>query len=52
MLKVWIAGTLATAKVKKPWSHISGSLQQESLYATVGTVIGLLPELQQEDPMA
>ncbi len=52
MLKNLIAGTVATPKVKRFWSHISDSLQQKSLYATVGTVIALLPELQKEDLIA
>ncbi len=52
MLKVLIAGTVATPKVKNLWSHINDSLQQESPYATVSTVIAHLPELQQEDPIA
>ena len=52
MLKILIAGTVASPRVKKLWSHISNSLHQESPYATVSTVIAHLPELQQEDPMA
>ena len=52
MLKILIASTVATSNVKKLWSQISDSLFQESPYATIGTVIAHLPELQQGDPMA
>ena len=52
MLKILIAGTLASRKVKKLWSHISDSFYQESPYVIVSIVITNLPELQQEDPMA
>ena len=52
MFKILLAGTVASPKVKKLWSHISNSFYQESLYATVCTVITYLPELQQKDLMA
>ncbi len=52
LLKVLIAGTVATPKVKKLWSHINTPLLQKPLYPTVGTVIAHLPELQQDDLMA
>ena len=52
MLKILIAGTVATSKVKKFWSHISDFLYQKSPYGTLSTVIAHLLELQQEDPMA
>ncbi len=46
MLKVLNAGTVATLKVKKPLSHISGANQHGSVYAKVSTMIAHLPELQ------
>ena len=46
MLKVLNASTVATLKVKKPWSHISGFHQHGSVYAKVSTMIAHLPELQ------
>ncbi len=49
MLKILIACIIATPKVKKLWSHLSGSLQQKSPYATVGTVIAHPLKLQQRD---
>ncbi len=52
MFKVLITGIVVTLKVKKLWSHISGSLQQESPYVTAGIVIAHIPELQQDYPMA
>ncbi len=52
MLKILIAGKIATPKVKKLWSHISNSLQQDSIYAKVGKVIPYLSKLQQDDTMA
>lgn len=52
MLKILVAGTAASPKVKKLWSHISASLHQESPYAILSTVTAYLPELQQEDLIA
>ena len=51
MSKILITVIVASTNVKKLWSHIN-SLLQESPYATISTVIGHCPDLQQKDPMA
>ena len=51
MLKILIAGTIATSTVKSLWSHISDSLQQRSPYTKVNTMITYLFDSQQEDLM-
>ena len=52
MLKILIAGTVASRKEKKLWNCISDFFHQELPYTIVSIVIAPLLELQQEDPMA
>ncbi len=52
ILKILIADTVATPKVKKFWSPISDFFHRDSPYSTSSKLIALLFELQQKDPMA
>lgn len=52
MLKIVIAGIVASSKIKNLWSCISNSFYQNSPYAIVNTVISYPLKLQQGDPMA